>query len=107
MNILSLNIQGLGHMAKKRWVKELCSKNRVNFVALQETKRECVDLITLKALWGNYAFDYAISPSIGNSGGIICVWDSSMFVKENVTVSDSFLLIIGTWVPTRTRLLVI
>nr|GEX35115.1 RNA-directed DNA polymerase, eukaryota [Tanacetum cinerariifolium] len=34
MNIMSLNIQGLGHKAKRR------------------------------SLWGNYAFDYAISPSL-------------------------------------------
>nr|GEU37298.1 hypothetical protein [Tanacetum cinerariifolium] len=79
--------------AKKRWVKELCSKNRVNFVALQETKKECVDLLTLMSLWGNYAFDYTISPSLGKFGEILCVWESSMFVKENVSVSDSFLAI--------------
>lgn len=73
MNIIYLNIQGLGHKAKQRWVKELCSKNKVNFIALQETKMECIDLFTLKALWGNFAFDYAVSPSVGSSGGIICV----------------------------------
>nr|GEW61541.1 RNA-directed DNA polymerase, eukaryota [Tanacetum cinerariifolium] len=43
----------------------------------------------------------------GNSGGILCVWKSSMFVKENVSVSDSFLAITGTWVSTATRLLII
>ncbi|GKA34668.1 integrase, catalytic region, zinc finger, CCHC-type containing protein [Tanacetum coccineum] len=67
----------------------------------------CVDLITLKALWGNYAFTYAISPPLGSSGEILCVWESSMLVKENVSVLDSFLLITGTWVPTATRLLII
>ncbi|GJU93381.1 RNA-directed DNA polymerase, eukaryota [Tanacetum coccineum] len=42
-----------------------------------------------------------------NSGGILCVWESSKFVKENVTVSDYFLAIMGMWVPTSTRLLLI
>ncbi|GJR45997.1 RNA-directed DNA polymerase, eukaryota [Tanacetum coccineum] len=68
---------------------------------------ECIDLFTLNAVWGNFAFDYAISPSVGNSGGIICVWEPSIFVKDNVTVSDSFLLITGRWVPTNTKILII
>lgn len=85
----------------------MCSKNKVNFIALQETKMECIDLFTLKALWGNFAFDYAVSPSVGSSGGIICVWESNMFSKENDTVHDSFLAITSIWVPTSTRLLVI
>nr|GEV51571.1 ribonuclease H-like domain-containing protein [Tanacetum cinerariifolium] len=101
------NMEAIIGCAKKRWVKELCSKNRVNFVALQETNMEYVDLLTLRSLWRNYAFEYAISPSLGNSSGILCVWESSMFVKENVSISDSFLAITGTWVSTATRLLII
>nr|GEU96334.1 RNA-directed DNA polymerase, eukaryota, reverse transcriptase zinc-binding domain protein [Tanacetum cinerariifolium] len=34
-------------------------------------------------------------PSVENSGGILCVWDTNMFQKENVTVSDYFIAIIG------------
>ena len=37
---MSLNIQGLAKKAKRDWVKELCNKNKVNFLALQETKTE-------------------------------------------------------------------
>ncbi|GJY75406.1 RNA-directed DNA polymerase, eukaryota [Tanacetum coccineum] len=97
----------LGHKSKKRWVRELCFKNNVNFVSLQETKMECVDLFTLKKLWGNFSFDNAISPSVGNSGEIVCMWEPSIFVKENVIVFDSFLLITGCWVPSGTKILII
>lgn len=38
MNCLSLNIQGLAQKAKKDWVKDLSIKNKVNILALQETK---------------------------------------------------------------------
>ncbi|GKE31925.1 RNA-directed DNA polymerase, eukaryota, partial [Tanacetum coccineum] len=58
-------------------------------------------------MWGNLSFDYAWSSSIGNSGGILYVWDSRFFVKDNVTASDNFLAIRGVWVPTSTRLLII
>ncbi|GKC96727.1 hypothetical protein Tco_1162169 [Tanacetum coccineum] len=62
----------------------LCSKHKINFVALQETKMESMDLFTIKALWGNFSFDHAI-----------------------VSSSDYFLAIMGTWVPSSTKLLVI
>nr|GEX57913.1 RNA-directed DNA polymerase, eukaryota [Tanacetum cinerariifolium] len=36
-----------------------------------------------------------IGLSFGNSGGILCVWDINMFHKENSTVSDYFIAIMG------------
>ncbi|GJY98272.1 RNA-directed DNA polymerase, eukaryota [Tanacetum coccineum] len=72
---------GLGNKAKKGWIQELNSKHRVNFVAIQETKMEKIDLFSIKALWGNFCFDHAFCPSIGFSG--------------------------GTWVPSSTKLLII
>ncbi|GKC37165.1 RNA-directed DNA polymerase, eukaryota [Tanacetum coccineum] len=68
---------------------------------------ENIGLFTVKSLWGNFAFDFAYSPSVGNSGGIVCVWDLNMFVKDNVSISDSFVAIRGTWVPTATKLLIV
>nr|GEU61580.1 RNA-directed DNA polymerase, eukaryota, reverse transcriptase zinc-binding domain protein [Tanacetum cinerariifolium] len=31
----------------------------------------------------------------GNSGGILCVWEPSLFVKDNISASDYFLAIMG------------
>ncbi|GJY67133.1 RNA-directed DNA polymerase, eukaryota [Tanacetum coccineum] len=101
------SIIGLGNKAKKGWIQELNLKHRVNFVAIQETKMQKIDLFSIKALWGNFCFDYALCSSIGFSGGILCVWDPRLFVKDNVTVSDSFLAVSGTWVPSSTKLLII
>ncbi|GJS77431.1 RNA-directed DNA polymerase, eukaryota [Tanacetum coccineum] len=42
----------LGQSTKKRWIQELNSKHKINFIALQETKMELIDLITIKELWG-------------------------------------------------------
>ncbi|GKA77636.1 nucleotide-binding alpha-beta plait domain-containing protein [Tanacetum coccineum] len=74
---------GLAQKAKKDWVKELCVRNKVNFLALQETKMENMDLICVKTCWGNLAFDYVHSDSVGNSGGILCVWGPNSFCKSN------------------------
>ena len=57
MNFLSLNIQGLGVNGKKKWVKELRSMHRVNFLALQETKLTSLDIMLVRNLWGNTLFD--------------------------------------------------
>ncbi|GKA42447.1 hypothetical protein Tco_0735107 [Tanacetum coccineum] len=71
------------------------SQFKVNFVAIQETKLENINFFSIKALWGNFAYDFAVSPSMGYSGGLLCVWDPNMFSKESVTISDSFLAIRG------------
>ncbi|GJS24794.1 RNA-directed DNA polymerase, eukaryota [Tanacetum coccineum] len=107
MNFLSLNVQGLGKKSKKDWIRELCIKHRVNFLSIQETKMESIDLFSIKAIWGNLNFDYVMSPSVGFSGGIVCVWDPSLFSKHHVSKSDYFVAIMGTWTPSSTKLLLI
>nr|GEW22293.1 RNA-directed DNA polymerase, eukaryota, nucleotide-binding alpha-beta plait domain protein [Tanacetum cinerariifolium] len=97
----------LGQSAKKRWTHELNRKHKVNFVSVQETKIENINLFSINSLWGNVSYDYAFSPFVGYSGGILCVWDSNMFVKESMTISDSFVAIRGTWISTSTKLLII
>ncbi|GJU65091.1 RNA-directed DNA polymerase, eukaryota, partial [Tanacetum coccineum] len=98
---MGYNMDGwLGHKTKKGWIKELCTKNRFNFVSLQETKMEHMELVTINMLWGNSSFDYAFSSSLGNLGGILCVWEPTLFHKENSTSSDYFLAVTGTWIPT-------
>nr|GEV94238.1 RNA-directed DNA polymerase, eukaryota, reverse transcriptase zinc-binding domain protein [Tanacetum cinerariifolium] len=98
---------GLAQKAKKDWVKELCMKNKVKFVSLQETKMEKIKLFNIKRCWGNFAFEYVHSDSVGNSGGILCVWDTNLFFKHNATVSDYFVAVQGIWVPNGKQMLII
>ncbi|GJU19724.1 RNA-directed DNA polymerase, eukaryota, reverse transcriptase zinc-binding domain protein [Tanacetum coccineum] len=46
--------------------------------------------------------DRSYSPSVGTSGGILCIWDPSMFRKINSMISDYFVMIQGEWVPNGT-----
>nr|GEU32881.1 RNA-directed DNA polymerase, eukaryota [Tanacetum cinerariifolium] len=85
----------LTQKAKKNWVKELCVSNKVNFLSLQETKMVKIELFNIKRCWGNFAFEYVYSEAVGNSGGILCVWDPNMFKKINDTVSDYFTMVKG------------
>ncbi|GKA04617.1 RNA-directed DNA polymerase, eukaryota [Tanacetum coccineum] len=79
----------------------------VNFLTLQETKMESINLFEIKRCWGNFAFDYVHSASVGKSGGILCVWDPNAFKKLNSTASDYFVMIQGNWVSNGKLLLII
>ncbi|GJU12745.1 RNA-directed DNA polymerase, eukaryota [Tanacetum coccineum] len=68
---------------------------------------EVIDLWGIKRCWGNLAFDYVYSEAVGQSGGILCVWDPNMFQKLNCTVSDYFVMVRGVWVPSGKSLLII
>ncbi|GJZ70905.1 RNA-directed DNA polymerase, eukaryota [Tanacetum coccineum] len=74
---------------------------------VKKTKMESMELVTIKTLWGNSSFDYALSSSLGNLEGILCVWEPTLFVKDNITSSDNFLAIMGTRVPSSSKLLII
>ncbi|GJW54569.1 F-box domain containing protein [Tanacetum coccineum] len=63
---MGYNMEGLAQKAKKDWVKELCVSNKVNFLTLQETKKESMEMFCIKRCWGNYAFDHAYSASVGS-----------------------------------------
>ncbi|GKE41250.1 RNA-directed DNA polymerase, eukaryota, partial [Tanacetum coccineum] len=66
-----------------------------------------MDLVTVKMCWGNLGFDYVHSDSVGNSGGILCVWDSNSFRRISSTVSDYFALIRGVWLKTSKDFLIV
>lgn len=97
MNCLSINIQGAGFFEKRVWIKSLCIKYKTNFLAIQETKKELIDLSLLRSSWGNLAFSHAFSPSHGASGGILVVWDPNIFIYNKVTISDWYVAVEGVW----------
>ncbi|GJX01702.1 RNA-directed DNA polymerase, eukaryota [Tanacetum coccineum] len=107
MNFLSLNIQGLAQKAKKDWVRELAMKHKVNFLSIQETKIEEIDLFSICNCWGNYSYDFLYSNSVGNSGWILCVWDPNSFIKHNYTISDYFVIVRGKWLKKDIDLLIV
>ncbi|XP_071699383.1 uncharacterized protein [Rutidosis leptorrhynchoides] len=53
------------------------------------------ELFRMKSFWGNYAFNYACSLSLGFSGGIISIWDPNYFVKERIWYDDNYVIVKG------------
>nr|GEW43997.1 RNA-directed DNA polymerase, eukaryota [Tanacetum cinerariifolium] len=74
---------------------------------LVKTKMESIDNFCIKNCWGNLSFEFVCGPSVGNSGGILCVWDPRLFRKHNSTISNYFVAIQGDWIPNAKRYLII
>ncbi|GJT91615.1 hypothetical protein Tco_1080460 [Tanacetum coccineum] len=87
------------HKTKNEWIKELSINHKLNFIAIQETKMDTISYMDVKLMWGNSNYDFVCSDSLGNSGGILCIWETSIFKKDHVTISDNFVAIYGTWLP--------
>ncbi|GKB64852.1 RNA-directed DNA polymerase, eukaryota [Tanacetum coccineum] len=68
---------------------------------------ESVDAFVVRSLWGNMSFEYVFSLTVGNSGGVLCVWDRASFTKINVSISDYFVLVEGVWNASNSKLLMI
>nr|GEX57073.1 RNA-directed DNA polymerase, eukaryota, reverse transcriptase zinc-binding domain protein [Tanacetum cinerariifolium] len=47
------------------------------------------------------------SDSVGNSGGILCVWDPNSFHRSNTTILDYFIMIRGVWLKTGVNNLIV
>nr|GEV06651.1 RNA-directed DNA polymerase, eukaryota [Tanacetum cinerariifolium] len=75
-----------------------CMSNMAEIIEVQGAKERC---------WGNLTFDYVHSATVGNSGGILSVWDPNCFCKENVTMSDSFVMVSGVWRSTGQKYMLI
>ncbi|GKB45734.1 RNA-directed DNA polymerase, eukaryota [Tanacetum coccineum] len=66
-----------------------------------------VSHMDVRFMWGNNNYDFVCSDSLGNSGGILCIWEATVFKKENVTISDNFIAIYGSWLPNNAKILFI
>ncbi|XP_027337142.1 uncharacterized protein LOC113850807 [Abrus precatorius] len=73
----SFNSRGLGSEVKQKKVCEIVRSEGLEFLAIQETKLETCNRNLCAHLWGSMDFDWIALPSIGRSGGIFSLWDTS------------------------------
>ncbi|XP_071694772.1 uncharacterized protein [Rutidosis leptorrhynchoides] len=92
------NSQGFGVDGKFGWVKNLCCNDRPDIAVFQETKCNIVEDRWVQSLWGSDAFGFVQKESVGNSGGMLIIWDSSRFKVNNAVGNSFFMAISGTWV---------
>lgn len=97
MIVLSYNVRGLGGRVKRKVIKDLVVDQRVDFLAIQESKLEVVTDTVCRGLWGGDDCDWAFLPSIGNSGGIISIWRKSESNLLFSVVGEGFVGVCLEW----------
>nr|GFA75241.1 RNA-directed DNA polymerase, eukaryota [Tanacetum cinerariifolium] len=76
---------------------------RIEGSSSSETKMDTMSHMDVKFMWGNSNYDFVCSDSFGSSGRILCIWKSSIFKKDNVTISDNFVAIYGIWLTNNVK----
>jgi exonuclease III len=77
MKIVSWNIRGLGWLEKRKEVRKLIGDLGPSIMCLQETKLQFCDAALSLALGGNSPHAFSYRSSVGASGGLLTLWDSS------------------------------
>ncbi|XP_071687500.1 uncharacterized protein [Rutidosis leptorrhynchoides] len=92
MKAISLNVRGFGNskgVDKIGWVRNLIAKEKPCFLALQETKLNCINGNWVMALWGSEEFDFIQKSKVGKAGGQLLIWNTDQFVATDVIEFDS------------------
>jgi len=100
MKLVSWNARGLGGLEKRREVRELVKEKRPYVLCVQETKLMACDGVLCASLWGDANMDYSYRPSVGASGGLLTVWNSTEVEVWSSFSQAHFLQIHGRFVQT-------
>ena len=73
------NVRGLNSRARQRDVRAKIEESRCSIICLQETKCDTFDIRMIRSFCPRRFDQFAFSPSVGASGGILIIWNSSVF----------------------------
>lgn len=80
MNLITLNIRGLGEKHNFEWVRRLTNEHKLCMIGIQETKMGKSFLpFNYASWWGDSDCIFEQVFTIGRSGSIIYICDSRMF----------------------------
>jgi exonuclease III len=94
-HILCWNIRGINAFEKWDAVRNKIEESLCSVICLQETKREHFDMSYIRKFTPRRFDKFEFIPSIGASGGILVIWNSSLFMgtvidKQQFGISFSF-----------------
>lgn len=78
-NLLCWNIRGINAVEKCDAVQDKIEESAYAMLCLQETKREHFDMSYICKFAPRCFDQFDYIPSVGASGGLLLVWNSSMF----------------------------
>jgi exonuclease III len=77
--IVFWNVRGINSQDKWDAIRDRITKSACQVLCLQETKRESFDIFYIKKFCPRSLDQFAFFPSIGASGGLLIVWNCSIF----------------------------
>ena len=77
--IVDWNLRGINSQLRWDEVRAKADESNCHIMCLQETKREHFDHHYIRNFCPRRINQFAYSPSVGNSGGIITLWNGNMF----------------------------
>lgn len=86
--MLCWNVQGLNSEPKQLAVHNAISSSGCAIICLQETKRTQIDMSFVKLFCPRNFDQFVFMPSVGASGGLITVWDISLFAGNTLFVKS-------------------
>ena len=92
MNLLSMNLRGVRDDRKTSWVRGLKTSYGIHFLGIQESKLRSEASFILAAFWGRTRFCTDAVAAEGRSGGILSIWDPSVFQANNVVKDRYFFM---------------
>lgn len=96
MNLLFLNVRGLGRGERCISIRKLIHRRKLSLVGLVETKHGRSFNRRIRRMWGNDEFEWCESlASETYSGGIITVWDPNIFCVSQRFISDRWIILDG------------
>lgn len=95
MKIMSWNVRGLGKREKRGKLKKLVRDRKIDILFLQETKLKSVNKFLIDTFWGHCDYDFMAMDAMESAGGILCIWNSDVFVLEEACGNRNFLILRG------------
>ncbi|XP_071697855.1 uncharacterized protein [Rutidosis leptorrhynchoides] len=92
---------GCGKDSKFGPIKKLIAKEKLEVIALQETKLNAVNDTWIQSLWGSNDCEFIQQEKIGKSGGQLLVWDLNVFEAIDVIRFDRVIGVRGKWKSNR------
>ncbi|GKV49867.1 hypothetical protein SLEP1_g56592 [Rubroshorea leprosula] len=91
------DLSRLGVTGKKREVSELVRKEKVEFLAIQETKKEAVDKKLCRSLWESDDLEFVAMLSKGQSAGLICIWQKNVLKNWSSFEGEHYVGVSSLW----------
>jgi exonuclease III len=83
-NVLSWNVRGMNDSRKWLAIKNTIEESDCIAFCFQETKKSNLDITFLKNFCPRRFNKFELVPSVGASGGLLTVWNGSLFTGEHV-----------------------